>query len=41
VGGMIFHILGLHPFHPLGSIIVATIGAMLLVAGSRLLSDEF
>jgi uncharacterized membrane protein YeaQ/YmgE (transglycosylase-associated protein family) len=41
VGGIIFRAFGLHPYHALGSITVATIGAMLLVAASRVLGDEF
>jgi len=41
VGGIIFHVFGLHPYHAIGSIMVSTIGAMLLVAASRVISDEF
>jgi uncharacterized membrane protein YeaQ/YmgE (transglycosylase-associated protein family) len=41
VGGVIFHAFGLHAYHALGSITVSTIGAMLLVAASRVIADEW
>ena len=41
VGSIIFGVFGLHAYHAMGSITVSTIGAMLLVAGSRLMRDEF
>jgi uncharacterized membrane protein YeaQ/YmgE (transglycosylase-associated protein family) len=41
VGGIIFRAFGLHPYHVLGSLTISTIGAMLLVAVSRILCDEF
>ena len=40
-GGMIFGALGLHAYHVVGSIIVSTVGALLLVAASRIMCDEF
>ena len=41
VGGIIFRAFGLHPYHALGSLTISTIGAMLLVAASRIVCDEF
>jgi hypothetical protein len=34
-------VVGLHAYHAIGSITVSTIGAMLLVAASRVMRDEF
>jgi len=41
IGSIIFGVFGLHAYHAMGSITVSTIGAMLLVAGSRVMRDEF
>ena len=41
VGGIIFRAFGLHPYHAIGSITEATIGALILVAASRAICDEF
>jgi uncharacterized membrane protein YeaQ/YmgE (transglycosylase-associated protein family) len=45
VGSILFGIVGLHAYHAVGSITVSTIGAMLLVAASRvgaqMMRDEF
>jgi uncharacterized membrane protein YeaQ/YmgE (transglycosylase-associated protein family) len=41
IGSVLFGMVGLHAYHAGGSITVSTIGAMLLVAGSRVLRDEF
>jgi len=41
VGSLIFGVVGLHAYHAIGSITVSTIGAMLLVAASRVMRDEF
>jgi uncharacterized membrane protein YeaQ/YmgE (transglycosylase-associated protein family) len=41
VGSIIFGVVGLHAYHAIGSITVSTIGAMLLVAASRVMRDEF
>jgi uncharacterized membrane protein YeaQ/YmgE (transglycosylase-associated protein family) len=40
IGSVVFGAFGLHAAHMIGSITVSTVGAMLLVAGSRLLGDE-
>jgi uncharacterized membrane protein YeaQ/YmgE (transglycosylase-associated protein family) len=40
VGGAIFGVLGLHAHHAIGSIIIATVGAMSLVAASRIVARE-
>ncbi len=40
VGGAMFWMSGLHASHALGSIIVATVGAMTLVAASRLIAHD-
>jgi uncharacterized membrane protein YeaQ/YmgE (transglycosylase-associated protein family) len=40
-GGLIFGMVGLHASLAIGSITVSTIGAMLLVAASRVMRDEF
>ena len=45
VGSILFGVFGLHAYHAIGSITISTIGAMLLVAASRLgsqmMRDEF
>ncbi len=41
VGSIIFGLFGLHAYHAVGSITISTIGAMLLVAASRVMRDEF
>jgi uncharacterized membrane protein YeaQ/YmgE (transglycosylase-associated protein family) len=41
IGSIIFGVVGLHAYHAIGSITVSTIGAMLLVAASRVMRDEF
>jgi uncharacterized membrane protein YeaQ/YmgE (transglycosylase-associated protein family) len=45
VGSMLFGIVGLHAYHAVGSITVSTIGAMVLVAasrvGSQMMRDQF
>ncbi len=41
VGSIIFGVFGLHAYHAIGSITISTIGAMLLVAASRAMRDEF
>ena len=41
VGTILFGMMGLHAYHAIGSILISTIGAMLLVAASRVLRDEF
>jgi uncharacterized membrane protein YeaQ/YmgE (transglycosylase-associated protein family) len=40
VGSIIFGLFGLHAYHAVGSITISTIGAMLLVAASRVMRDE-
>ena len=40
VGSIIFGVFGLHAYHAVGSITISTIGAVLLVAASRVLRDE-
>jgi uncharacterized membrane protein YeaQ/YmgE (transglycosylase-associated protein family) len=41
VGSILFGLVGLHASHAIGSITISTIGAMLLVAASRAIRDEF
>ena len=41
VGSILFGMIGLRAYHAIGSILISTIGAMLLVAASRILRDEF
>ena len=41
LGSILFGLFGLHAAHAIGSITVSTIGAMLLVAASRVMRDEF
>lgn len=41
VGSILFGLVGLHASHAIGSITISTIGAMLLVAASRAMRDEF
>ena len=41
VGGIIFRAFGLHPYHALGSLTTSTLGAILLVAASRIAGDAF
>ncbi len=41
VGSIIFGSVGLHAYHAVGSIFISTVGAMLLVAASRVMRDEF
>lgn len=40
IGSLVFGVFGLHAAHAIGSITVSTVGALLLVAGSRALGDE-
>ena len=40
IGSILFGMFGLHAYHAVGSITVSTVGAMLLVAASRVLGDE-
>jgi uncharacterized membrane protein YeaQ/YmgE (transglycosylase-associated protein family) len=40
VGSMVFGVFGLHAAHVIGSVTVSTVGALLLVAGARVLGDE-
>ena len=40
IGSILFGMFGLHAYHAIGSITVSTVGAMLLVAASRVLGDE-
>jgi len=40
VGSIVFGAFGLHAAHLIGSLTVSTVGAMLLVAGARILGDE-
>ncbi len=40
LGSILFGMFGLHAYHAVGSITVSTVGAMLLVAASRVLGDE-
>jgi uncharacterized membrane protein YeaQ/YmgE (transglycosylase-associated protein family) len=41
IGSIIFGVVGLHAYHAVGSITISTLGAILLVAASRVMRDEF
>jgi uncharacterized membrane protein YeaQ/YmgE (transglycosylase-associated protein family) len=40
IGSIVFGFFGLHAYHAIGSLTVSTVGALLLVAASRVIGDE-